>query len=215
MGRMDLPLSPWSAGALGAAFVMWMVMMALMMLPSVAPMIAALARASRQSVAEGQEATPPWAFIAGYLAVWAAFSAMAAILQSVLRSWAFLSPQLVTTRGVIASGLLLVAGVYQLSPFKSACLSHCRVPLGLLLHRERHGARGAIAMGVEYGVSCVGCCWALMLVLFAVGVMNIYWVIALAALIAVEKLAPGGAWVGRAAGVALIAWGIATIVTSH
>jgi predicted metal-binding membrane protein len=110
------------------------------------------------------------------------------------------------------AAVLIAAGAYQLSPLKSACLSQCRSPAQFLSRHWRPGVAGAIRLGLLHGGDCVGCCWALMALLFVGGVMNIGWIVLLTMIVAVEKLAPGGAWIGRAAGVALIAWGGALLL---
>src|ERR1700680_4732665 len=111
----------------------------------------------------------------------------------------------------LAGVILLAAGAYQLTPWKGACLTHCRSPLGFLMTNWRDGKLGAVQMGVSHGAYCLGCCWALMCVLFAVGVMNLVWVAALSGLVLLEKIGPAGAIVGRAAGAGIAAWGILLI----
>jgi predicted metal-binding membrane protein len=108
----------------------------------------------------------------------------------------------------VAAAIVLIAGVYQLTPFKGACLSHCRSPLGFLMTRWREGATGAFRMGATHGLFCLGCCWALMIVLFAVGVMNLAWVAALTVLVLIEKLTPAGLILSRVSGVAMIGFGL-------
>jgi len=150
---------------------------------------------------------------AGYLAVWLAFAILAATIQLlVLRSGFLSSTTLWSSSAVFSAAVLALAGVYQLSPFKSACLAHCRGPAEFLAHHWRPGRIGAFAIGVRHGAYCVGCCWMLMALLFVGGVMNLVWIAALAILVLVEKLAPAGAVVGRASGLVLLAWAVATLV---
>jgi predicted metal-binding membrane protein len=148
------------------------------------------------------------AFAAGYLLVWTAFSACAAVAQFVLHQAAMLSPMMTTSSARLSGAILIAAGVYQLTPFKGACLTHCRTPLGFLMSHWRDGTAGALRMGMAHGAYCLGCCWALMCVLFVVGVMNLLWVAAIAIFVLVEKVGPAGAIVSRVAGVVLIAFGL-------
>jgi predicted metal-binding membrane protein len=147
------------------------------------------------------------AFSAGYLFVWTAFSAAAALAQWALHQAAMLSPAMTSSSARLSGAILIAAGVYQLTPFKGACLTHCRSPLGFLMSHWREGAAGALRMGIEHGTYCLGCCWALMCVLFVVGVMNLVWVAAMTLFVLVEKIGPAGALVARVAGVAMIACG--------
>jgi predicted metal-binding membrane protein len=184
---------------------MWWTMMVAMMVPSAAPAILLYARVHRHS-----QSTPPptAAFLAGYLACWLAFSAGAAWLQI-----AAMSPMADALGSRAASGgLLIAAGLYQLSPFKDACLSNCRAPTDFLTRHYRPGAAGAWRLGLIHGAYCLGCCWLLMALLFVVGVMNLAWVAALTLLVAAEKLLPGGQWIARIAGVAMIGWGAVLLI---
>jgi predicted metal-binding membrane protein len=213
MDGMLMPMhsGPWTPAYALLMLLMWCVMMAAMMLPSAAPMILLYARiaAGRQGRAT---AALSGMFALGYLAVWSAFSVAAVALQYGLERAALLSPMLETSSVALAGALLLAAGIYQWLPLKQACLRHCRSPLDFVLSHWRGGAGGALRMGVQHGALCLGCCWALMLLLFVGGVMNLAWIGALALLVLVEKLAPAGHWMGRAAGVVLAAWGGATLL---
>jgi len=144
----------------------------------------------------------------GYLAVWAGFSACAAIAQEALHRAALLSPGMAASSPRTAGAIWIAAGVYQLTPYKGACLTWCRSPLGFLMSSWRDGALGAFRMGLRHGLHCLGCCWALMCVLFAVGVMNLLWVAALTALVLLEKVGPFGAMAARVTGVIMIAVGV-------
>jgi predicted metal-binding membrane protein len=147
------------------------------------------------------------AFGAGYLLVWTGFSAGAALAQWGLHRAAMLSPMMTTSSPRLGAAILIAAGVYQLTPFKGACLTHCRSPLGFLMSHWRGGTAGALRMGIEHGTYCLGCCWALMCVLFVVGVINLLWVAAMAIFVRVEKIAPAGTLVARVGGAAMIAAG--------
>src|SRR6202011_5167701 len=154
----------------------------------------------------GAQRTPrvAFAFSAGYLLVWTAFSAGAALAEWALHQAAMLSPAMTTSSARLGGAILVATGVYQLTPFKGACLMHCRSPLGFLMSHWRDGAAGAPRLGTEHGSYCLGCFWALMCVLFVVGVMNLVWVAAIAIFVLVEKIGPAGAFVARVAGVTMI-----------
>jgi predicted metal-binding membrane protein len=171
---------PWTAlGTLGWFLGVWVVMMAAMMFPSLAPTVVLYARMTRDRIA-------PLLFTGGYLVIWGAAGAAAFAL-----SWAAGDVLAWDRAGRwIAGGTLLAAAVYELTPLKDLCLSKCRSPLGFLLGAWREGRAGALQMGAKHAGWCVGCCWALMASLFALGVMSIAWMAAVAALIAVEKLLP-------------------------
>ena len=187
-------------------FLMWAVMMVGMMVPSASPMILAFAGINRRRREQGNPYVPTAVFLSGYLLVWAGFSAAATAAQVAL-VFAILGSSNVDS-SFIGGVLLLAAGAFQLSPLKSVCLRHCRTPMGFITHDWREGRQGALLMGLHHGGYCLGCCWALMGLLFLLGVMNLLWIAALAAFVLVEKVVPAGVWVGRAAGVGLLAWGI-------
>jgi len=200
---MDMP---WTAADVFFTFAMWAVMMVGMMTPSAATVLLLFA-----GMVRGRGGTR-WplvvaAFGAGYLIVWTAFSAGAALAQWGLHGSAMLSPAMSASSGRLGGAILIAAGVYQLTPFKGACLTHCRSPLGFLLSHWRDGTIGALRMGIGHGTYCVGCCWALMGVLFVVGVMNLVWVAAMTVFVLVEKIGPAGAIVARVAGGLMIAAG--------
>ncbi|MEZ5609175.1 MAG: DUF2182 domain-containing protein [Rhodocyclaceae bacterium] len=179
------------AGALFLTFVMWTVMMAGMMLPSAAPTIILYGSLVRSNGAIGKVLPGVWTFAAGYVAMWTLFSAVATLLQAALESAALLTPAMASASAGLGALALIGAGVYQLTPFKEACLGKCRNPLQFLMTRWRPGPGGAFRMGLEHGAWCVGCCWALMLLLFVAGVMNLAWVALIAAFVFVEKVLGG------------------------
>jgi len=206
---MTMSMTPtvWDAGYAVLMFFMWWIMMIAMMLPSAAPMILMFAAMNRKQ-RDGQNAHVPTAlFAAAYLIVWAGFSLAAVAVQWGLESTALLSPMLSSASAVLGGCLLLAAGLYQLTPLKQACLSHCRAPLQFMLGRWRGGARGALRMGTTHGAYCVGCCWFLMGLLFFGGVMNIFWIAGLAVFVLLEKTLPGAHGLARLVGVALLGWG--------
>ncbi len=196
----------WNGRALFALFAMWDVMMIGMMLPSAAPLILLVAGIYRRRGGRGARGLTA-TFTLGYLLAWTMFSAVAAGLQVGLHRAALMSPAMVSQSAWLGGGILVAAGVYQWLPVKNACLSHCRSPLHFLGAEWREGARGALIMGARHGSFCVGCCWALMALLFAVGVMNLAWVAALTIFVLVEKATRAGQAVGRAAGAGLVIWG--------
>jgi predicted metal-binding membrane protein len=208
MPGMGMPgMQPWSALELVMLFSMWATMMVAMMLPSAAPVILLVASVNRRRREQASPAAPTALFVAGYVVVWTAFSAAAALTQWGLHRAALLSSAMASTSPVLGGLLLLTAGVYQLLPLKSACLSHCRSPLGFLGTEWREGRAGALVMGLRHGLFCLGCCWALMTLLFVAGVMNLLWVAAIAGLVLVEKIARSGPWIGKVAGLVLAGWG--------
>jgi len=208
MAGMAMPgMRGWSTAEAAGLFAMWTVMMVAMMLPSAAPMILLFGSVQRRRRERGTAAVPTAAFAAGYLLVWAGFSAVAALAQLGLHQAALLTPAMASRAPLLGGVLLLVAGAWQWLPVKQACLHHCRSPLHFLGAEWREGTSGALRMGVKHGIYCLGCCWALMLLLFVGGVMNLVWVAAIAALVLVEKLTRGP-WVSRAAGLALAGWGL-------
>jgi predicted metal-binding membrane protein len=216
MSDMLTPMStgPWTLGYAVLVLVMWAVMMAAMMLPSAAPMILLFATIARGRIARGERPSSSGFFTFGYIAVWSAFSLAAAALQFGLERAALMSSMMHTTSVALAGVTLIAAGLYQWTPWKQACLRQCRSPLEFIVTHWRPGARGAFSMGLRHGVYCVGCCWLLMLLLFVGGVMNFAWIAGLALFVLVEKLAPAGHWIGKGAGVLLIAWGAALLASS-
>jgi predicted metal-binding membrane protein len=181
----------WDAPHLLLLWAMWAVMMTAMMLPSAAPMLAL--------------ADHPGSLALGYVGVWAAFSVGATALQWALGRWSLINPMMEAASPEAGAVLLVIAGLYQWTPLKHACLATCQSPMAFLARRWRSGRRGALRMGAEQGAYCVGCCWALMLLLFAGGVMNLTVIVALTLFVAFEKLAPVGAWGARISGVLLLA----------
>ena len=188
-------------------FAMWTVMMIGMMAGPATPMLLLFAGMQRTRASGPVPMALP-AFGLGYLTVWTGFSTCAAIAQEALHRAALLSPAMAASSPRMAGAILIAAGVYQLTPFKGACLTWCRSPLGFLMSSWRDGARGAFRMGLRHGLYCLGCCSALMCVLFAVGVMNLLWVAGLTALVLLEKVGPFGAIAARVAGVIMIAVGV-------
>jgi predicted metal-binding membrane protein len=151
------------------------------------------------------------AFGFGYILVWVGFSACAALAQWALHEAAMLSPAMAAASPHLGGAILIGAGAYQLAPLKGACLTQCRSPLGFLMAHWRDGAMGALRLGYRHGLFCLGCCWALMCVLFVVGVMNLVWVAALTAFVLIEKTGPFGVALARVAGIAMIIVGVSFV----
>ena len=193
-------------------FAMWTVMMVGMMLPSAAPAILLYGTLVRRHAGHGRLLPATWIFTAGYLLAWAAFSAAAALLQAGLQHYLLLDPMMAASYRPLIALLLAAAVLYQLTPLKDRCLSRCREPLAFFITHWRPGAAGALRMGISHGAYCVGCCAALMLLLFAVGVMNLAAVAAIAAFVLVEKLLPAGRFTARLAGLALLALAAGTML---
>lgn len=193
--------------SLTATFLMWTVMMIAMMLPSALPFVFAFGFEHRVRRARGLPYVPAGIFLAGYFVIWTAFSAVAALVQELLHRAALLSPLMTATSSVFAGGILVAAGVYQWTPYKDACLVHCRTPLLFLLSDWREGRFGAFRMGVDHGLFCLGCCWLLMLLPFVAGVMNLAWMAAITIFVLIEKAAPGGRWFGRIGGATMVGAG--------
>jgi predicted metal-binding membrane protein len=202
-------------GSLGFYVTVWVVMMSAMMFPSIVPMVLMYARVqtSRRERGQGTVAAGTTVFVAGYLISWTLYGLLAYALIEGVRSLdlAFLAWD--EAGRWIAGGVLVGAAVYQLTPAKDACLRRCRTPLSFLTQSWRNGTLGALRMGLEHGAWCVGCCWALMAALFTLGVMSVGWMAFIAALIAIEKLAPWKLLANRGIALVLVALGIAVAVT--
>ena len=194
----------WTATEFGLRLLMWAAMMVAMMIPSAAPMTLVYAAVARKAARENHPVAPTVLFVAGYLAMWGLFSVVATVAQRSLDQLALLSPTMVSASPMFGSAVLLAAGVYQLTPYKHACLTHCRAPAYFISQRWRSGFPGALRMGLELGAYCVGCCWILMGLLFVGGVMNLLWIAAIAVFILLEKTMPFAETGGRVIGTAMI-----------
>jgi predicted metal-binding membrane protein len=201
---------PWGVADFAFVFIMWAVMMAGMMTPSVSPMVLLYAAVGRKAAEGGRPLAATGWFLAGYLAVWVAFSIAATGAQWLLTRLALLNPMMESTSAILGGVILIAAGLYQWSPLKELCLKHCQSPLGFLMSHGgfRPEPAGAMRLGAEHGFYCVGCCWALMALLFVGGVMNVLWIAGLAILVLLEKVVPTGRLIPRLAGTALVAAGL-------
>jgi predicted metal-binding membrane protein len=204
---MPAEFGPWTISDVALNVAIWWVMMIGMMVPSAMPMILIFAAVSRSKRARGKPFVPTAVFAAVYLIAWGVFGLAATFAEWSLEQAALISPEAQRVGPGLGAGITIAAGVYQLMPLKNVCLAHCRTPLNFVLNHWREGAPGAVRMGLEHGFYCLGCCWVLMTVLFAVGVMNLLWLGVLIAFVLVEKLFPAGQWIARARGVLAIGFG--------
>jgi predicted metal-binding membrane protein len=208
MAQMGMAMDmPWTAADMFFTFAMWAVMMVGMMAGSAAPVLLLFAAAQARRTERGVRLAV-LLFGLGYITVWVGFSACAALVQWGFHETAMLSPAMTATSPYLAGAILIMAGAYQLTAWKGACLTQCRSPLGFLMSNWRGGRLGALRMGIRHGAYCLGCCWALMCVLFVVGVMNLIWVATLTAFVLLEKIGPAGTVIARAAGAVMVLAGI-------
>jgi predicted metal-binding membrane protein len=205
-GMPEMPATdqPAAAGSFVLAALMWWVMMIGMMLPSAAPMVLLFGNVQRRQLAAEHPRLRVALFTLGYLLTWGVFSLIAVGVQRVLAQAGLLAVMELKVTTWVAAALVALAGVYELTPLKNVCLRSCRSPAEFLSSHWRRGSAGALRMGVEHGVYCVGCCWLLMGLLFVVGVMNLAWVAAIAVLVLLEKLLPHGETVAKVSGIALL-----------
>jgi predicted metal-binding membrane protein len=205
-GMMSPTFVPWSIDYFLFMLVMWIVMMIGMMTPSVAPTVLLYAKVMNRGCG--------W-FMAGYLLAWSVFATLATLLQWLLEWLALITPMMAGTSRVIGGAMLIAAGVYQWFPLKQACLESCRSPLSFIQSRGGFpsNASGALRLGVSHGLYCIGCCWALMILLFAFGVMNLWWIAGLMIYVLLEKIVPFPGVFSRFAGVAAVAAGVMLVMT--
>jgi len=213
MPGMMMVTADWTPRYVLLVFLMWWVMMAAMMVPSAAPTVLLYANLVRKN----KRADKPYAstsiFLSGYLFIWGCFSLAATMLQWSLVSIGQMSGMMEITYTPVAAVLLLAAGLYQVSPIKQACLRHCQHPLIFFMHNWKSGNSGALRMGIQNGWFCLGCCWALMALLFVGGVMNLLWIAAVALFVGLEKLAANRPWLTKLSSVALVAASVTVAFT--
>jgi len=210
MAAMGPAIRHWTLPQFLFGLLMWTVMMAGMMLPTAAPIILLYARIGRQAQAEHRPFAATGWFAGGYLLAWAGFSLLVTMLQAALSRAALLTPGMASANDMLGAAILIAAGIYQWLSLKERCLASCRSPLSFLQH---HGgfkgqALPSLGLGLRHGLYCIGCCWALMLLLFAGGVMNIAWIACLAILVLLEKVLSEGRNVSRMVGAVLIIGGL-------
>ncbi|WP_457586855.1 DUF2182 domain-containing protein [Ensifer canadensis] len=206
----DVAVRPWSAATFAYAFVMWAVMMIGMMTPSATPMILLYARVGRQAALDDKPFAATGFFAGGYLSAWVLFAALATSGQWLLEEALLLTPMLASASRILSAVILISVGLYQWTPLKDACLRQCQAPF---LFIQNHGgfrrdAGGACRLGLLHGFYCVGCCWALMALLFIGGVMNVLWIALIAILVLAEKVVPGGRMLSRIAGTLIVMAGL-------
>ncbi|NOD48233.1 MULTISPECIES: DUF2182 domain-containing protein [unclassified Ruegeria] len=207
--------TPWSTGYALLIFLMWWVMMIAMMTPSAAPAVLLFTALKRVGPDKERTATYSLSFLSGYLVAWGAFSLAATALQWGLELIGLSDGPMMTIRSCIFAGtVLLASGIYQFSELKTACLRHCQSPARFLADHNHPGLLGAFRTGGLHGTYCLGCCWALMLLLFVGGIMNLYWIAGIAAYVALEKLLPTARWLVPVSGVALIGAGVWLITST-
>jgi predicted metal-binding membrane protein len=195
-------------GTFGWYVGFWLTMSAAMMLPSAAPTILTFTRVAVGRAERGRAYVSPWIFVAGYLGAWLSVGVVAFVIDRLLVSIA--GGVLAWDRGgpVVAGVTAIAAGLYELTPLKRACLRHCRTPLQFVMHGWHEGRLGALRMGLEHGLVCIGCCAGLMVILFVLGVMSVLWMAIIAGVIAAQKLLPFGVLLTRAVAVALVVLGL-------
>lgn len=206
----------WSPADFAFMATMWGVMMVGMMTPSAAPMVLLYARVGRQAAGQGKPFAAAGWFAAGYLLAWLGFSLAATFAQGLLERLLLLDAMLTINNRLFGGAVLIAAGLYQWSPLKQACLAQCQAPLVFI---QRHGgfrpdARGALRLGLRHGAYCIGCCWALMALLFVGGVMSLLWIAGITALVLIEKLIPAGRLLPRLSGAGLAAAGAWLLVAA-
>ncbi|UWQ77936.1 DUF2182 domain-containing protein [Leisingera sp. S132] len=207
--------TPWTAGYAMLIFVMWWVMMIAMMTPSAAPVLLLFTAIKKSGSRAGRAPLLSLLFLSGYLLAWAFFSAAATALQWRLETMGLSDgPMMSLSSRTLGGALLLAAGAYQFTPYKHACLSHCRLPVQFLTRHNRTGLAGAVLMGAHHGTFCLGCCWALMLLLFAGGIMNLHWIAGLALFVLAEKTLPWPRFLTAGSGALLLLAGSYVIVTA-
>ena len=215
MKNMAATPAVWSFNYSVLMFFMWWTMMIAMMLPSASPMIllyTALIRRTKKAKSIIRQVT---SFICGYLLAWAAFSLFAAALQSQLELRDWMSPMMMEATNIyLAAGILIAAGVYQLTPLKTVCLEKCRQPASFLANYKNTWVNSPLRIGLVHGFYCVGCCWFLMGLLFFGGIMNLYWIVGLMIFVAIEKLHEKGIIFGKILGGGAIVSGIAFLINS-
>jgi predicted metal-binding membrane protein len=204
----------WTVGDIGFTFAMWAVMMVGMMTPSIAPMVLLYARVGRQAALQNAPFAAAGWFAGGYLLSWTAFSLLATVAQALLERAALLTPMMTAASPRVGGVILVAAGFYQWVPFKDSCLKQCRAPLAFIQNYGgfKRDAVGSLGLGLRHGFFCIGCCWALMALLFAGGVMNVLWIAAIAGLVLIEKVVRAGRVISNVAGIGFLLFGLWLLV---
>ena len=213
-GAMAPSIRAWAPADFAFMFAMWAVMMVGMMTPSVAPVLLLYAGVGRKAAESGTPFASTGWFFAGYLAVWTAFSALATLAQWALTTLALLTPMMAASSATLGGIVLIAAGLYQWTPLKESCLRSCQAPLAFLMAHGgfRDQPLGALRLGIAHGGYCLGCCFALMALLFVGGIMNVLWIAGLTILVLLEKIVPAGLLIPRVSGALIGAAGIWLLV---
>jgi predicted metal-binding membrane protein len=212
---MQMPMDMEHQSLILEAFLflgMWIVMMVAMMFPAATPMVIIFSNLHQNRKAKNEGFIPTWVFVAGYLLVWTFFGVLAYFIDLVVGHLSTSFPNLHKYSSLIGGVVLIAAGLYQLTPLKNVCLTHCRSPLNFIMHRWKEGYLGALIMGIDHGTYCLGCCWGLMLVLFVVGIMNLAWMGILTLVIFIEKISKHGVIISKVIGGLLILLGLAMAI---
>ena len=214
MPEMRMKSIPWSFQHGLIVTLMWWVMMIGMMLPSASPMVLlyVLVIQHVQKNTLSEKVVPTAYFVAGYLIIWLLFSLLATLLQLCLEQQDLLSMNLISNNRWLSGGLLITAGIYQLSPLKTACLTFCQTPAQFITNYMQKGKIGALKMGLRHGWFCLGCCWSLMLLLFVGGVMNLFWIVVLSILILIEKIFPNAHNITLLFNISFVVWGLIILI---
>lgn len=220
MSSMDMPsmnaaamvgLRAWSAQDFFRMFGMWAVMMVGMMVPTAMRAVLIYAAATNRAEAQGKTVSQTYWFVMGYALTWSLFSIIATGVQWLLEQAGLLSPMMVSSSPKFGAGLLIAAGLYQLTPWKDVCLKHCQSPAMFIATHIRPGALGALRLGAYHGAYCLGCCWMLMGLLFLGGVMNLFWIAAITGFVLFEKLLPPSLRTVHLTGLLMVAGGLGFI----
>jgi len=203
---LAMPEGAWGVNGFAVVALMWAAMVLAMMLPSASPMILSYAEIAETAARKGERIVSPLMIAAGYTVVWLGFAAVATLAQFVFTGAALLDAGMASASGLFSGAILIGAGLYQFSALKHACLKQCRQPFPFFFAHWQTSPRGVFGLGLKQGLYCLGCCWAMMLAMFAVGVMNVIWMAALGMVMALEKIAKGNR-LTYVTGAALIALG--------
>jgi predicted metal-binding membrane protein len=208
-----MPMTPsWTVLDFILLFLMWFVMMIAMMTPSVTPLILIFAMVNRKRKQQQNPFVATGYLITGYFLVWAGFSLMSTLLQWLLQQVWLLNPEMRIVNKTFGGLILIAAGIFQFTPLKNKCLGHCSTPIDFIYTNWKEGKQGALRMGMQNGMYCLGCCWVLMILLFVSGIMNLLWIALIALFVLIEKVLPKAKWISFVAGVALIIYGVIVLV---
>jgi predicted metal-binding membrane protein len=210
---LPLPDGSWTIGGVAIVASMWGAMTLAMMLPSAAPMIMIYAGIADTAAQKDERIESPFALAGGYMAVWFTFSVIAALAQIEFARAALIDASTISASGLFSGAIFITAGAYQFSKLKHACLTRCQQPFPFLFANWATTTRGVFRLGVKQGLYCLGCCWAMMMVMFAVGVMNIVWMVVLGAVMTIEKMLIGRRFT-HMVGVLLIIAGIGIVFSA-